>query len=209
MGACNFGKSRAPLFENIMVDIFLFNLFPFLQGSSAWSISMGSNELHWALDTWTITNKRKTLMGPHPWELPVPFRPLNWCDRRARRLRRLDPSLKKEKIFPFSSTLTLSGLWGLGVLGSKCSLAQTWIAGHWKDLAEYWSSHWFSSIVYCLGIEVTCAVIKNIGTFLLFSFYSRMPISTYASMSEGCCLVEELGWPISLEYLLGLTSSDP
>lgn len=84
MGACNFGKYKAPLFGAlIIVDIFLFNLFPFLQGFSAWPISMGNNELYWALDTWTITNKRKTLMGSHPWELPFPFYPLNWCDQRA------------------------------------------------------------------------------------------------------------------------------
>lgn len=44
MDACNFGKYKSSLFNAfIIVDIFLFNLFPFLQGFSAWPISMGNN----------------------------------------------------------------------------------------------------------------------------------------------------------------------
>lgn len=51
MDACNFGKYRALLFNAlVVVDMFLFIVFPFLWGFSAWPINTGNNALSWARD---------------------------------------------------------------------------------------------------------------------------------------------------------------
>lgn len=157
------GKYRTVPLHALMVfgyfpPDFISNLEVFKPDQLMWEImnSVG------ALDTWTITNKQKYLNRFPSLKTPFPFYPLNQCERKDLKPRKIRSCRwRRKKVLPFANTLTLSGPWELLVLDSKCNLAQKCTSCHRRRLAFYWFEYIFSRIIYCQRMELNAPWLKT------------------------------------------------